>query len=244
MSRFAEILTQLREEKKMTLSKLAREASISRAYLSLMENRELRPPKLPSVQVLKTLVNILAPDDPAKSYTLIQAALDLYPDKQLHLRGWFDQEPDRQLEENVSEIWVVSNRIAENVNRELYQTTIKNIADDVRYVFFIPLGSQEWNYFKNELVQDIAAEKMTNVMCIEANPLMFFSRIAIINPDLPDVEGTISIGSVEDTQLQNLERKDTDYIIEHLRPIIRSFERNSNNRSLSLPTGSFNLLNP
>ena len=244
----ARLLTELREEKKLKLKDLADLAKISPPYMSMLENEDLKPPRIPSMEVLKSFIQVLCPDDPAKSQELALSAIGLYSDQAIIApRSTFPYEAKKQIVDTIKEVWIVSDKIGENVDAELYEATVKNMVDrGVKYKYFIPIGNLEWSYLLHQLQDDdrISDDQLEeSVMCVECNPMIFVSRIAIFNPGRSDENGTISIGPTSNTQLYDLETAQLKHLINHLEPVVHRFKQGKE-RSLQLKTGEFNLVYP
>lgn len=249
MKTFSEMLRDLRKSQGMTIKEVADKVGITHQYLAALENPKTGPKKSPSREVYKNLINVLCPNDPAATFELLMSAFDLYDTDDVQYvapKGWIPQEAIQQSSDDIEEIWILSDKIGENVDRDLYEATVKNIIRGVRYRFFIPTGSLEWDYLLNRIETDSRIDEKVfkqQVICVACNPIMFFARIALTNPGQADAKGSIGVGVPEAPQFYNLDQKQIAYVFDHLSPVLRRFE-DSQVDFVKYPTGEFRLLFP
>jgi transcriptional regulator with XRE-family HTH domain len=252
-TKLAVALTQLRERAGLSRSELAKKIGVSHAYLAMLENSNYQNPKSPSLEVLRQLYHTLSQSRQKDAFAIIQAVLeveDIAPPILTH--GGLDDEARRQLKEDVSEIWIISDLLGENIHEKLFETTYNNILKrNVSYVYFLPFGSDQWHGLIERLkrTKKMRTEQLQRcVTCIECAPLMFMARIALFNPREKSTHGTITLGSMGSYTFFQLEKEQIENICKTLLVPVQNLTLAKTNRdfpkTISLPSGRFDLVFP
>lgn len=195
MSSFAHFLRFYRQERGETQAHVAKIVSTSPQNISALERQD--GAKTPSMKVLKRIVRHLAWDS-EKALWNIQAARDLAfsgldLDLPLLVSANIDQELASQAESpEGSEIWIVSDVLAEAESREFARHTVKNILKrKLRYTYFVPFSSAERFHWEKALkwLQDEAKrhekgrERLDErVAVFQVSDCAFSARLRITNP--------------------------------------------------------------
>lgn len=200
----------------MTQDQLAKELGVTRGYLSLLESAR---GKLPSVQVLRDLCDVLiVRGHPERSRSQLEqitrlslAALDLEnADLFEDVLGSIEDEAVTQRQPAVNEVWILSDILGETRKTALLETTVGNLTEGVRYVYFVPAGdgALQWEECKTAIAQKLkdsfeaVSQQLVAVSCPK---LLCLPRMRILNPGLRTAQGTVSLGPLNDIVLHKLQ---------------------------------------
>jgi len=222
----------------MTQEDLAEKLNVSRGYLSLLESEGEKGEKLPSLQLLTKLCDVLIiRGQKYKSRSQLDqitrlslAALDL-PDVDLFedLLGTLQDEIHLQQQRSIHELWIISDALAEKHSEALLETTVANLRDNVRYVYFVPHGDGELEW--NEALARISTRLKPGsvpgrgLVAIASPKLMCVSRIRIVNPGMRDAQGTVSLGPLQDVVLHRLQQGQVERVQSELAPVLVALAR-------------------
>lgn len=162
MSKFAQLLKRYRADLGLSAELLAKEIGKSQQYISGLENG-----KKPSNTALPDLIRVLAktrmPDnvefyDQEKARKLLVAALeldDLMPEvsDEPASRSLTQEILDQLNLERESEVWIVSDLLAEAVDEQALENTAKAIRErNISYSYFLPFNSgSDWKLVRRQL---------------------------------------------------------------------------------------------
>jgi transcriptional regulator with XRE-family HTH domain len=252
-TKLAVVLTNLRERAGLSRSQLAKKIGVSSSYLSMLENSTYQNSKSPSLDILRQLYRSLSKLRQSDAFDLIQAILEtneLAPAVMPY--GGLTEEAQRQLKEDVQEVWIISDLLGENVYDKLFEATYNNILKrNVSYVYFLPFGSDQWpglieRFNRKKKISKDQLERC--VTCIECPPLMSLARIALFNPREKTAHGTITLGSMGSYTFFQLEKEKIESICKTLLIPLQNLTTAKTDkalpRTISLPSGRFELVFP
>lgn len=252
-TKLAVVLISLREKAGLSRSQLAKKIHVSQAYLAMLENSTYQNPKNPSLEVLRQLYRELSNAKKSDVFDLTEAILETEELAPLIIPyGGLTEEAQRQSEEDVKEVWVISDLLGENIHDKLFETTCSNILKrNVLYVYFLPFGSDQWpglieRFNRKKKIGKDHLERC--VTCIECPPLMTLARIALFNPREKTAHGTITLGSMGSYTFFQLEKEKIESMVKTLLIPLKNMttakEDKTLPRTISLPSGRFDLVFP
>lgn len=257
---FSKILSELRKPRFKTQAELAKvlsgrkvEGTISRGYVSALESGA----KKPSLELLSQLCEVLLlRDNPQPTHSelaeltkLIFAALDLplpTPVQSLSLKD----ELERQKQDWVRSIWIISDTLGENRYDEILATTVLNLNREqpVEYKYFFP-RIEEWEICHERLSVQVDRRNLSGfVTAIRCPSLMCVPRIRIMNPGADvgprESEGTITIGAIDQLGLYRLRAAQIETIVDRLTSVLTTIDKHKEKSPVVTREGTFEQLFP
>lgn len=252
-TKLAVVLADLRERAGLSRGQVAKKVGVSASYLSMLENSTYQNPKLPSLEILRQLYHSISKSKQIDAIELINALLDtdeINPSAVLH--EGVHEEAQRQVRDDVKEVWIISDLLGENIYDNLFESTCNNILTrGVLYVYFIPFGSDQWYGLierfkrKSKINEELLRRSVT---CIECPPLTFLTRIALFNPREKTAHGTITLGGKGNYSFFHLEKEHCENIcntlLVPLQSLVVAKTDKAASNTISLPSGRFDLVFP